>query len=92
MLLQQHCSQNPPLEVRGQPIAEELSRLPSDVHPAPTLPQQMSTETIFEHGNNNVQHPMTSEALYCTPLQMELERGKQCIKQAIKIHEDMVCP
>ncbi|XP_074353561.1 uncharacterized protein LOC141692578 isoform X1 [Apium graveolens] len=87
-LHQQHCSPNPPLEVRGQPIVE-LSKLPSDVLPAPTLPPQMSTEIIFEYCNNNPQHPMTSEALQCTPLQMELERGKQCIEQAKKIHEDM---
>ncbi|KAK1389524.1 PHD-type domain-containing protein [Heracleum sosnowskyi] len=87
-LHQQHCSPNPPIEVRGHPIVEELSRLLSAVHPAPTLPPQMSTN-IFEYGNNNLQHPRTSEALQCTPLQMELEREKQCIEQAIKICEDM---
>lgn len=92
MLLQQLCSPNPPPELPERPIVEEMSRLPSDVYPVSTLPSQMSGDIIFEHGNINLQHPMTSEALQCIPLQMEMERGKQCIEQAVKICEDMVGP
>ncbi|WOH06088.1 hypothetical protein DCAR_0625511 [Daucus carota subsp. sativus] len=85
----QLCSPNPPPELPERPIVEEMSRLPSDVYPVSTLPSQMSGDIIFEHGNINLQHPMTSEALQCIPLQMEMERGKQCIEQAVKICEDM---
>ncbi|KAL1813213.1 hypothetical protein ACET3Z_023278 [Daucus carota] len=88
-LHQQLCSPNPPPELPERPIVEEMSRLPSDVYPVSTLPSQMSGDIIFEHGNINLQHPMTSEALQCIPLQMEMERGKQCIEQAVKICEDM---